>query len=32
MVFTTEALFASAIESCPKWDLKPRSLNSVQTL
>ena len=32
MVFTTEALFASAIESWPEWDLNPRPLNSVQTL
>ena len=32
MVFTTEGLSEVAIESCPGWDLKPRPLNSVQTL
>ena len=32
MVFTTEGLFEVAIESRPEWNLKPRPLNSVQTL
>ena len=32
MIFITERLFELATESCPEWDLKPRPLNSVQTL
>ena len=32
MLFTTEGFFEVAIESWPEWDLKPRPLNSVQTL
>ena len=32
MVFTTEGFLEVAIESWPEWDLKPRPLNSVQTL
>ena len=31
-VFTTEGLFEVDIESWPEWDLKPRPVNSVQTL
>ena len=32
MVFTTEGFFQVAIEDWPEWDLKPRPLNSIQTL
>ena len=32
MVFTTEELFEAATESWSEWGLKPRPLNSVQTL
>ena len=32
MVFTTEGFLEEAIESWPGRDLKPRPLNSVQTL
>ena len=32
MVFTTEGFFEIATVSWPEWDLKPRPLNSVQTL
>ena len=32
ILFTTEGFFEVPIESWPKWDLKPRRLNSVQTL
>ena len=32
MVFITKVFFEVAIESWPEWDLKPRPLNSVQTL
>ena len=32
MVFITERFFEVAIDSWPEWDLKPRPLNSVQTL
>ena len=32
VIFTTEGFFEAAIESWPEWDLKPRPLNSVQTL
>ena len=32
MVFTNEGFLEVAIESWPEWDLKPRPLNSVQTL
>ena len=32
MVFTTEEFFEIATESWPEWDLKPRPLNSIQTL
>ena len=31
MVFTTERFLEVAIESWPEWNLKPQSLNSVQT-
>ena len=32
MVFTTEGFLEVARESWPEWGLKPRPLNSVQTL
>ena len=32
MAFITEEFLEAAIESWPEWDLKPQSLNSVQTL
>ena len=32
MEFTTDRFFEVALESWPEWDLKPRQLNSIQTL
>ena len=31
-IFTTEGFFEVALERGPEWDLKPRRMNSVQTL